>query len=76
MCLEWLLRDIYKTKAAGLIHTNPKLETIQMSLNRWMDKLYQWNSAQQEKEWATDMRSHMGPSQKCHTEWWEKPEAK
>ena len=65
---------VCRTKAAGFIHNSPKLETIQMSLSRWTDKLYSGiPPSNKRNELLT--HSHSGESQKHHAEW-EKPDAK
>ena len=62
---------------SGTIHNNQKVETTQMSINRWLDKqtmVYPYNGIlfSHKKEWSTDTRYNMDEPRK-HFAKWRKP---
>ena len=63
-----------------IIHNNPKLETIQMSINWWMDTYVVVNpcngiSLSNNKAWTIHTQNNVGKSHKCYAKW-KKPDVK
>ena len=68
---------IHTKTCIWIIHHRQKLKTIQMSINRWMDKQnvvypYKGRLLGNKKQWTTDPCSHMDEPQK-HFAWWNNP---